>query len=96
MELDNQSDLLINQRRLLADDAFEKYHFGDDAEVCGFNHWEDMESDDWILRVYVNFYGYMADSSSLVSFHVKFFENSLVIREVYALLVENGGEIGHP
>lgn len=88
---------LIPLRSAAADAAFEKYNFGDCVSVEGFNGWDDTDTEDWIRVVYVHFDDDAPDADShKVSFHVKFAnEVSGVVEEAYALLVSNGGEIGH-
>lgn len=93
-----------DKKTTLANDAFERYDFGDEV-VEAHDSWDTNDQADYTKIVYVRCpedndpdYLYNDDhdaSSRKVSFHVSFNTDD-TINEVYGLYFSNGSEVGLP
>lgn len=80
-------------RHDVADRAFQAYDFGDSAKVESADGWESDSSRDVSRIVYLDD---GENETFRVSFHVLFNpEDSTSIEDVYALVLNNGGQIGN-
>lgn len=89
---------LRSQQKILAQDAFASFNFGDDLTVVGADSW-DVDTfdgkDDWTKVVYVVVKDEGPDADShKVSFHVAFNSGTTTTDEAYAYWCENGAEFG--
>lgn len=89
---------LRSEQKILAQDAFASFNFGEDLTVVGSDSW-DVDTfdgkDDWTKVVYVSVKDEGPDADShKVSFHVAFNSGTTTINEAYAYWCENGAEFG--
>ena len=79
-----------------ANAELEAYEFGQSVTVSGQDAWDRNDPLDWIKVLYVeDSEGGATQESERVSFHVKFDKvENFAVTQAYALLVENGGELG--
>jgi hypothetical protein len=90
---------LTLQQKVLADQVFAAYNFGDGITVVASEHWAPDTfdgQDDWRRVVYVKCDTDAKGRSYKVSFHAKFKEGTLSLDEAYAYWVESGSVIGAP
>lgn len=103
----NESNLLVDQspmetimkkslqeKQLVANQAFENYEFGDGLEIVGTDGWDTTDPQDFIRVAYARNTDNPNKDSEKISFHVRFDQADLV-EDVYALECKHGTEIGH-